>query len=223
MPPPGGYGSPGYGQGYAYGAPPGPQKTEALAIWSLVLGIGSFVICPVVAAIPAIVTGVMGKKAVDRSGGIKTGRGMAMAGEILGIVNLVGSVIVIVAIAAFVVGATKHTQYTNLQAGDCFNRVSSSSIFSGSVDRINCAQPHDAQTTGSFEATDPGHYPGPSGFRTEAEPQCSSLAQQFVTGSKTGLHILWYYPDQNTWNAGTREVLCSVAKDDGTKLTGSLG
>ena len=187
------------------------------------LGIASFVVCPVIAAVAAIVTGVKGKKAVDRSGGTKTGRGMALAGEILGIVGLVGAALLFALIVVVGVAATKHSRYDALNRGDCFNRISSSSVFSGRVNIVDCSKPHDAQATGRFEAADSGSYPGASGFQTQAEDQCSRLGNDFITGSTNGLHLLWYYPDQTTWNAGTRTVVCAVTRDDHAKMTGSLG
>jgi hypothetical protein len=194
-----------------------------LAVWALVLGIASFVVCPVIAAVAAIVTGVKGKKAVDRSGGTKTGRGMALAGEILGIVGLVGAALLFALIVVIGVAATKHSRYDALNRGDCFNRISTSSVFSGRVNIVDCSKPHDAQATGRFEAADSGSYPGASGFQTQAEDQCSRLGNDFITGSTNGLHLLWYYPDESTWNAGTRTVVCAVTRDDHAKMTGTLG
>ena len=208
---------------YPYGTPPGPQKTETLAIWSLVLGIVSFIVCPVIAAIAAIITGVKAKNAISRSGNTSGGRGMATAGEILGILNVVFAAIGIVLIVILGAAASKHTTYTDIQTGECFNRVSSSSIFSGYVDRVDCSKAHDLQATGSFQASDPGHYPGANGFQSEASTNCSDDLNSFVTGPKDGLMARFFYPNQSTWDSGTHEILCAVAKDDGSKLTGSLG
>jgi hypothetical protein len=188
-----------------------------------VTGIASLVFCPVIAAIAAIVLGVKGKKAVDRSGGTKTGRGMALAGEVLGIVGLVGAVVLFSLIVVIGVAASKHSSYTALNRGDCFNRISSSSVFSGHVNIVDCSKPHDAQATGRFDAADSGSYPGASGFQSQAEDQCSTLGQDFITGSTNGLHLLWYYPDETTWNGGTRTVVCAVTRDDHAKMTGTLG
>jgi len=56
------------------------------AIWALVLGILGLVCCGLVGGIPAIILGNMAKKEIDAGQG--TGRGMAQAGFILGIVAL---------------------------------------------------------------------------------------------------------------------------------------
>ncbi len=70
-----------------------------MAVASLVLGIlwlwglGSLL---------ALIFGVMGKNQIDRSAGRETGRGMAIAGLVLGIVGLVGAVVLALIIAGAV-------------------------------------------------------------------------------------------------------------------------
>jgi peptidoglycan/LPS O-acetylase OafA/YrhL len=86
----------------AYGAPVGPT-TNGFAVASLVLGIAGFLLC-FVGGILALVFGYKARREIDASGGRQTGRGMAVAGIVLGWV-WVGlalayvAVIVIVAIA----------------------------------------------------------------------------------------------------------------------------
>ncbi|GAA1870784.1 DUF4190 domain-containing protein [Myceligenerans crystallogenes] len=77
----------------------GPQYPKnGLGLWSLILGILSFVVCPVIASIAAIVTGHMGRKAV-RNGEANNG-GMAMAGLILGWASLILSIVLGIIFAA---------------------------------------------------------------------------------------------------------------------------
>ena len=99
-PPPGGggYGAappppPGYGPGPGgYGAPPGSNKK---AIWALVLGILGLLCCGVL-GIPAIILGKQAQNEIDGSGGMQTGRGMATAGFVLGIIACVWLVVAII-------------------------------------------------------------------------------------------------------------------------------
>jgi hypothetical protein len=117
-PPPsygGGYGQGGYGQGpYGqdpYGQPyqPGGQ-TSTKAIVALVLGIASFLVCGIFLSVPAIFVGRSAQREIDASGGRITGRGLATAGFILGIINAVLSVIAIIAfIAVFATGSSSGT------------------------------------------------------------------------------------------------------------------
>jgi hypothetical protein len=65
-----------------------PQKTNSTAVVSLVFGIAQFVVCPIVGAIVAIITGHVAQGQIKRSNGRESGSGMARAGTILGYVGL---------------------------------------------------------------------------------------------------------------------------------------
>lgn len=75
--------------------------TEGLAVVSIILsllwlfGLGS---------IAGIVTGIVARRRIKRSGGARTGSGLALAGIILGIITLGLTVLVGLAIAAFTLG-----------------------------------------------------------------------------------------------------------------------
>jgi hypothetical protein len=105
-PPPeyGGYG--GYGGQDPYGQPyqPGGQ-TSTKAIVALVLGIVSFFVCGLILSIPAIIIAQSARREIDASGGRICGRGMATAGFVLGIINVVISVLAIIFVLLFVVGS----------------------------------------------------------------------------------------------------------------------
>jgi Domain of unknown function (DUF4190) len=90
---------------YAVGRP-----TNSLAIVSLVAGIGSYVIVPVIGAIVAIVTGHMARGQIRRTG--EGGSGMAMAGLVLGYVHLAVAILVIgvILIGLAVAGAAIFSQ-----------------------------------------------------------------------------------------------------------------
>lgn len=88
-PPPPNMGPP---PGYTpYGAVGGPRRTSGKAIAALVCGILNLVGCSgiIVMTVLAIVFGVQGQKEVDQSSGQVTGRGMATAGLVLGIIGAV--------------------------------------------------------------------------------------------------------------------------------------
>lgn len=82
---PGGYTQPGGGYGGVY-------PKNSLAVWSLVLGIVSFVLsCGLLTGIPAVLVGNSAKKAVER--GEANNGGMATAGIILGWIAIALSVL----------------------------------------------------------------------------------------------------------------------------------
>jgi hypothetical protein len=87
-PPPGYGGAPGYGQPFA-----SPPKSNGKALWAMILGILGLVCCGFIAGIPAIILGKQAQNEIDASGGFQTGRGMATAGFVLGIIACVFGVI----------------------------------------------------------------------------------------------------------------------------------
>ena len=99
-PPPPGYGAPQYAP---YGTAPGyagyyapVQTTNALAIVSLILGI--VWVCGL-GSIAALITGYIAKSNIDKSGGREGGRGLALAGIILGwigVVALIGWIVLLI-------------------------------------------------------------------------------------------------------------------------------
>jgi hypothetical protein len=77
----------GYGQPYGYGGYAAPE-TESMAIIALVLAIGSFVVCPVIPAIVALVLANNADASIQASGGRKTGEGLTKAARIVSWVNI---------------------------------------------------------------------------------------------------------------------------------------
>jgi len=80
-------------------------KTSALAIWSLVLGILSIVMClGIFSGIPAVICGHMAHSRIKKSGGTEGGGGMAIAGLITGYVgNLFGLIMVVGILASITI------------------------------------------------------------------------------------------------------------------------
>jgi hypothetical protein len=74
-----------YGPPSQYGYPAAPPKND-LGVWSLVTGILSWILCPLVLGIVAIVTGNASRKAIRE--GLANNTGSATAGLILGWINV---------------------------------------------------------------------------------------------------------------------------------------
>ena len=70
------------------------KKTSGLAVASLILGICAFTCLPFIGAILALIFGMIARGDIKRSGGEKSGSGMATAGIILGTLGLVLPLIV---------------------------------------------------------------------------------------------------------------------------------
>ncbi|MFE7509594.1 DUF4190 domain-containing protein [Promicromonospora sp. NPDC057488] len=80
-----------------YGYTQTPPKND-LGVWALVTGILSYVFCPLLLGIAAIITGTMSRRAADE--GLANNRGMGTAGLILGWINVA---LVVAAIIFFVI------------------------------------------------------------------------------------------------------------------------
>ena len=112
--PPAGYSYPTAGYGYGYGYPAPVRRTNGLAIASLVCGICSFVVCPLV-AIAGLITGFKARRQIRDSNGAEDGDGLALAGLIvsgLGLLYLVGIAIFFmffVALASSIPTTPTHT------------------------------------------------------------------------------------------------------------------
>jgi hypothetical protein len=66
------------------GAPyPAPPQTDGDAVGALVLAVASFVVCPVVAAIVALVLARQSQRKIAASGGRLTGEGVNQAARII--------------------------------------------------------------------------------------------------------------------------------------------
>lgn len=92
-------------QNYQTPPPVYGQQSSTLAVISLIAGIASYFIVPLLGAIAAIITGNMAKKEIRQSGGQITGEGMARWGVILGWVNIGFSVIGICLLVLVFAGA----------------------------------------------------------------------------------------------------------------------
>jgi hypothetical protein len=86
-----GYGAPGYGPP-PYGSPPGwgagPPQTETRAVIALVLAVMSFVVCPFVPAVVALVLAGGAQRSIEASGGRLTGLGLVKAARITSWIHL---------------------------------------------------------------------------------------------------------------------------------------
>ncbi|MBN2084014.1 MAG: DUF4190 domain-containing protein [Anaerolineales bacterium] len=76
-----------------------PFQISGLATASLFLGLASWIILPVLGAIPAIVLGHMARVRIAQSEGRLTGDGLAAAGLVMGYANIVLIALITVCIA----------------------------------------------------------------------------------------------------------------------------
>jgi hypothetical protein len=94
-----GYPPAGYPAAPGYGAYPAPAKTNTLAIVSLISAIVGFVLIPFIPSVVAVITGHMSLGQVKKTG--EQGRGLALAGTIVGWVGTGLWILFFVALLAF--------------------------------------------------------------------------------------------------------------------------
>ncbi len=101
---------------------PTAPKTSALAIWSLVLGILSFLCFSIFTAIPAVICGHKALSRIKSSAGALTGHGLAIGGLVTGYCNMALAVIMIPLILAIAVPNFIRARETALKMG-CINNL----------------------------------------------------------------------------------------------------
>ena len=89
----------GYPAAPGYGSYPPVAKTNTLAVVSLISAIAGMVIIPFIASVVAVITGHMSLGQLKQSG--EQGRGLALAGTIIGWVGIGLSVLSVILLLAF--------------------------------------------------------------------------------------------------------------------------
>ena len=202
----------------AYGAPsPGP---DPLAIVALVLGIIAlpffwlFLI-----GVAAIVFGAVALSRIRRTS--RGGRGLAIAGIVLGAVSLaLGVLIVVVLVLA---DPDDEVAITQARRGDCIDLAPLTG------DNIETYTPRDCDVDHEFEivgivTAEGDDYPGAVALNDLAEERCRELFADYVgigfDDSEFGLQPLM--PTPEAWQRGDHEIACVALSGDGSPLTESV-
>lgn len=77
----------------AASAPMFAPKTNTMAVISLISGLVSWVLLPVVGGIVGLITGIMARNEIKKSGGAETGDGLAVAGIVISALNILAAVL----------------------------------------------------------------------------------------------------------------------------------
>ncbi|MGW6197088.1 DUF4190 domain-containing protein [Kribbella sp. NPDC055110] len=219
-----------YGNGYGYGGYgySGSGGTNGLATAALVTGLGGFVIG--VSAPVAIGLGIAALVQIKRSR--QEGKGMAIAGLVMGSLVTLGYTLLIVLVVALgssdnndsgpdpVVSNSGPTTYVDeLSVGECFDQGSQDD----EVVRQPCPDAHDAEVVGIV--TIPGTtYPGDSAINKAADRACAPVFGTYVGKSRdqSELYLDWWTPSKGAWDDGDHRVVCAAFGPDDNKLTGSV-
>ena len=109
-----------------------------------------------------------------------------------------------------------------LQVGDCFMEPDGGgSVLT--VTGVSCAQPHDAQVIARIEMPDDDDYPGIDAVSAASSTGCVEAAGT-VPREKlgAGVGLSGYAPEERSWDAGDRDIVCFVEGTGGRLLEGDV-
>ncbi|MFI7060591.1 DUF4190 domain-containing protein [Kribbella sp. NPDC050124] len=218
---------------YGYGYPGSGGGNNGMAIGSLATGIGGF--CVPIAAPVAVGLGIAALVQIKKRGG--DGKGMAIAGLVLGGLTTIGWLLYLLLIVVLgVFGATSDDDYygapepsstystpttfiDDLAVGECFDEADEED----EVVRRPCADLHDAEIIAGVTLPD-GPYPGDREVDRAGEQACTTEFAKYVGSTVKTTELEWDYwtPTRQLWNSEDRLVVCAAYGPDFDQLTGSI-
>ncbi|NUR95477.1 MAG: DUF4190 domain-containing protein [Kribbellaceae bacterium] len=218
---PAAYGQPPAAYGYGYSGGSGGQNGLAVAALACALG-GIFI---GLSAPVAVVLGIVALVQLGRRP--QAGKGMAVAGVVIGALVTIGYVVVIGLLIAFASSGTDDsgapdfgsTYIDELAIGECFDNAGADD----EVTRQPCPSEHDGEMVAIVTPPD-GAYPGDNGVESLADRSCSRPFGSYVGKSRdeSELYLSWWTPDKYTWESGDRRIFCAAYGPSGAKLTGTV-
>jgi hypothetical protein len=215
--------------GYGYGYPGTTGGTNGLATAALATGIGGIFFG--LAAPVAIGLGIAALVQLKKRH--ETGKGMAIAGLVIGSLTTIGYLVLFGALIAF--GSSFDEDYgapdpvssppadityvEYLAVGECFDDGEDED----EAIRKPCAEPHDAEIVA--DVTLPaGPYPGDKGVRKAADSSCATEFGKYIgtPPDESELESAYWSPDEHLWNHDDRRVICAAYGPDDEPLTGSV-
>jgi uncharacterized protein DUF4190 len=201
-----------------------------MALASMILGIVGLVLCFIlVPSLLALIFGLIAAGRIRRSAGAVTGKGLARAGWIMGIIGLLvgGAFWAAAAGGAFDDG---ETAVFELERGDCvnfdFNPDSEIVVTVTTVDVVDCEKPHTAEVMFIDELNPDGDLPYPSNEQLFADigEACSNRAPDEVASDVdlTDFSSFTVAPDDGSWENDDGPYVCFAIREGGRTSTGSL-
>ncbi len=98
----------------------------------------------------------------------------------------------------------------DLKVGDCLPAFEEGVVETQAV--VPCDVEHDGELYFAFDLTDASTFPGNEAIFAEGDSQCSEAFADFVGVAypDSALEYTYYYPTEESWRVGDREVLCVV-------------
>ncbi|MBB4853072.1 hypothetical protein HNP40_000438 [Mycobacteroides chelonae] len=213
-PPPPGYPPPpaspyGYPAAGAYPPVESARGTNGFAITALILGI-----IPICAGIFGVIFGFISLNQIKRTG--QNGRGMAIAGIVLGFIWI--AVIAVIAVVSAGSSAKRDdsghvTQsgdmdVTKLQVGDCIADLGDKSYYT-TTKAIPCAQPHKAEVYAVLPLSG-SSLPDQSVLDEKGNEECGAELESYSPSAfdDDAVEITYLYPTKRSWAQGDRAIAC---------------
>lgn len=215
---------------------PPPSGTSGMAVTAFVLGLLGIV---GISAILGIVFGIVALRGIR--GSLQRGRGLAIAGIVLGSVWLALAAGLVT--SAFILGTSTPTRPSasasphpgnqrvdpfSLVTGDCFDYPA---VTPGQVTKVTsvvqttCTEPHNAQIFATFTvAGSMLDYPGSASLGSTAAGDCTArikatLNSALITKTMT---LQFLVPEQLSWVAGHRTISCVIYSPTSTMTSSVL-
>lgn len=112
----------------------------------------------------------------------------------------------------------------SIAVGDCLNDAGVPDEVT-TLPIVDCAEPHDSEVFARLEVTGAA-FPGAAELQQELVEYCrGDVFTAFIgvafADSRYGTR--GYFPTEESWANGDRELLCTVVDESGAQLTGTLG
>lgn len=119
--------------------------------------------------------------------------------------------------------ACGRTDVLDLELGQCLTDATGEGQVS-SVEVVDCGRPHVGEVYALPRLPD-GEYPGEQAVQERAQQLCGG--QEFhsyvgVAYERSEIYFSTLAPSSDTWSGGDREIVCILANQDSSPITGSL-
>ncbi|MDH6180489.1 hypothetical protein M2152_000671 [Microbacteriaceae bacterium SG_E_30_P1] len=107
-----------------------------------------------------------------------------------------------------------------IAVGDCLNDMGEGEVTT--IPKVDCDEPHETEVYGSSTISD-GDFPGNDAIVAQADVDCTELFANYVgaAAEDSKYSIGYYFPTEESWENGDREILCYVF-DEAGRITGSV-
>ncbi len=208
--------------GYPGPLPPGlpAKKTPGLATASLIVSLVSLVLCfAFVGSLAAVIMGAMAISRINNDEAHLTGRPVAIAGLIFGVLGILAGAGFWAVASSDVFSSLDSVSQTHSQ-GDCVQILKTN----GEARLLSkpCSRSHEAEVADVVDVDDTT-YPGEKTMKSRADTLCDAAFTAYVgiPNSQSQYAQVFIYPTAQTWSEGDRSVVCLVSARAGTLEAGT--